>query len=405
MKRVKVIRIITRLNVGGPAIHALLLSRWLDPGDFENILVTGEVGENEGDMGYLAEESGQKPIVIPTLGREISIADDIVSFFRILSLIWREKPDIIHTHLAKAGTLGRIAGAVVKFILIFRDKKIKIFHTYHGHVFYGYFGPVKTRVFMYIERALSLVCEKVVVISPLQREDIVNRYRIAPKRKVVVIPLGFDFSSVMRTRDGGRIFRRDSGCTDNERLVGIVGRLTPIKNHRLFLSAAARYLSSGGVPPARFVVVGDGELRQELSAYARELGIGGRVSFTGWRRDMGEVYAGLDVLVLTSNNEGTPVTVIEAMAVGRPVVATAVGGVPDLLGEGAGALPKVCERGILVAPYDKAGIAWGLGLLFSDEAAAQGIVRNARTFACAAYDKGRLVKDIRSLYLSTLVTV
>jgi glycosyltransferase involved in cell wall biosynthesis len=402
VKKIKVMRIITRLNVGGPAIHALLLTRWLDPDVFENILVVGGVGKNEGDMGYLADELGVKPVVVPTLGREIGIADDIVSFLRILSLIRRERPDIIHTHLAKAGALGRVAGALVKFVLIFSREKTKIFHTYHGHIFHGYFGPAKTRVFICIERVLSLVCEKVIVISALQREDIVERYRVVGDKKAVVIPLGFDFSPVLRPRDGGRIFRKDAGCVGDERLVGIIGRLTAIKNHRLFLAAAAAYLSDESMAPARFAVVGDGELRDELEARARELGIADRVSFMGWRRDMGEVYAGLDAVVLTSDNEGTPVTVIEAMAVGKPVVTTAVGGVPDLLGRGAGPLPRICERGIMVAPSDDKGVAWGLGRLFADDRTTERIVRDARAFAHETFGKDRLVRDIGSLYLSAL---
>ncbi len=402
VKKIKVMRIITRLNVGGPAIHALLLTRWLDPGVFENILVTGVVGDDEGDMGYLARELGVRPVSISTLGREITVFGDIVSFCRLLVLMFREQPDIIHTHLAKAGTLGRIAGALLKFALIFRNKKIKIFHTYHGHIFYGYFGPVKTRVFTYIERALSYVCERVVVISPLQKEDIVDTYRVVPEKKVVVIRLGFDFSFIENAPDGGRIFRRDAGCLDGEKLVGIVGRLTAIKNHRLFLSAAAQVLADRNCSHVRFAVVGDGELGEELSDFARELGIADRVSFMGWRRDMGEVYAGLDALALTSDNEGTPVTIIEAMATGKPVVATAVGGVPDLLGGPRTDLPRVCPRGIMAAPSDAEGVAWGLERLLLDHETAEKIVRDARAFAYETYDRGRLIKDIRFLYLDAL---
>jgi glycosyltransferase involved in cell wall biosynthesis len=402
VKKIKVMRVITRLNIGGPSIHAVLLTRGLDPDVFETVLVTGQLGKDEGDMGYLAEEVGIRPIIIPTLGREINIASDVVSFVRILRLIIAERPDIIHTHLAKAGTLGRIAGGLVKFVLIFCNKKIKIFHTYHGHYFYGYFGPAKTRVFIYIERALALVCQKIIIISRRLKDDIVRTYRIIPEKKAAVIPLGFDFDTFTTNGSGPRRFRREIGVGPGEKLVGIVGRLTTIKNHDLFLEAAARCLADDTMPPVRFVVVGDGELRSELELKARELKIARRVTFTGWRRDMDEVYAGLDALMITSINEGTPVTIIEAMALGIPVVATAVGGIPDLIGGEPEGLPKTCERGIMVASGDAAGLVEGLRLILTDNDMTESIVHRAREFARSRYDVKRLIKDIESLYLSVL---
>lgn len=402
VRKIKVMRIVTRLNVGGPSIHVVLLTHGLDPDVFETLLVTGQLSKDEGDMGYLAGEAGIRPIVIPTLGREISIADDVVSFVRIFRLILTERPDVIHTHLAKAGTLGRAAGILAKFVLIFSGRKIKIFHTYHGHYFYGYFGPVKTRVFIYIERTLALVCQKVIIISRLLKDDIVKTYRIIPENKAVVIPLGFDFDKLSTNGSGGKRFRQEVGVSPDEKLIGIVGRLTAIKDHYLFLETAARCLADDTMPPMRFAVVGDGELRRVLERRAGDLGIAQRVTFTGWRRDMGEVYAGLDALMLTSVNEGTPVTIIEAMASGIPVVSTAVGGIPDLLGGDTKGLPKACERGIMVAPGDDAGLAGGLKLILTDRAAAAPIVRRAREFARRLYDGKRLIKDIESLYLSAL---
>lgn len=400
--RIKVMRIITRLNVGGPSIHAVLLARGLDPKVFDSILVTGQLGKDEGSMGYLAEEAGIAPVVIPSLGREINPIDDIVSFVKIFRLIIAERPDIIHTHLAKAGTLGRIAGALVKIVLIFCNKKIKIFHTYHGHYFYGYFGPVKTRVFLRIERALAMVCRNVIIISRRLKDDIVTTYRVVPERKAVLIPLGFDFGTITGNATGPTRFRQQVGARPDERLVGIVGRLTPIKNHGLFLAAAARLCADGTAPALRFVVVGDGELRGELEHKASELGIGHRVFFTGWRRNMAEVYAGLDALMLTSINEGTPVTIIEAMAVGIPVVATAVGGIPDLMGGDTRGLAKVCPRGVMAACSDDAGLAWGLKLLLTDDDTAAAIVRRAREFVLREYDAKRLIRDIESLYRNAL---
>ena len=430
IKKLKVLRIITRLNVGGPSIHAILLTKYLDPERFDCTLATGDVGEHEGDMSYYAESLDIRPIRIPGLGREISLFDDFRAFFRLVSLIISLKPDVIHTHLGKAGTLGRGAGMLAKFVLIFTGKKIKIFHTLHGHFFYGYFGPVKTRVFIHIERMLARICTALVVISPRQKQDIIQTYRIVPERKVRLIPLGFDFTKVLTAPEDGRDVRRDAGADKGCLLLGIIGRLTGIKNHRLFLEGVSRYCDQSTAPPLRCVVVGDGELREELEAYARDLGIDDTIRFVGWRRDMGEIYRGLDILVLTSDNEGTPVTVIEAMAAGVPVVSTAVGGVPDLLGidetgkgqngggimiggegvmrgdETAGAggtvgedsSVRVASRGILISPKDPEALARALGILIEDEVLRQSLSTKAREYVLTMYDKDRLVKDVASLY-------
>ncbi|MBN1571743.1 MAG: glycosyltransferase [Deltaproteobacteria bacterium] len=406
MKRIKVLRIITRLNVGGPAIHAVLLTKYLDPERFESVLVTGEVGENEGDMGYLAEGYGVEPIFIPGLGREISMFEDIGAFFRLLSLILREEPDIIHTHLGKAGTLGRLAGALSKFVLIFKGETIKMFHTFHGHFFYGYFGPVMTRVFKYIEKTLALFCDRLIVLNESQKEDITRKYGVVPERKIEIVPLGFDFKFIEDSRGSGGRLREDAGLKKGEKLVGIVGRLTAIKNHRLFLDGASIYLNGGGSVPARFLVVGDGELKEDLEEYAERLGVEGRVKFTGWVREMGEVYDALDLLVLTSNNEGTPVTVIEAMASGIPVVATAVGGVPELLGGDAkGRMANgidIVERGIIIPPGKGESLARAISIALSEGGPARETVGRARDFARKNFGSERLVKDIENLYIKSL---
>lgn len=406
MRKIKVLRIITRLNVGGPAIHTVLLTRWLNPDLFESVLVAGEVGENEGDMGYLAQEYGVEPIFISGLGREISVFQDIGAFFRLLSLILKEKPDIIHTHLGKAGTLGRLAGAVCKFVLIFKGKKIKIFHTFHGHFFYGYFGPVKTRVFKYIEKVLAVFCDRLIVLSESQKEDIVRKYGVVPERKVEIIPLGFDFKFIEDSEGRGGWLKKEAGLGKGEKLVGIVGRLTAIKNHRLFLNGASIYIKGGGAVPARFLIVGDGELKRELEEYAKRLGIDDRVTFTGWVKDMGEVYDALDLLALTSNNEGTPVTVIEAMASGIPVVATAVGGVPELLGGdykgGIADGVDIAERGLMIPPRDGGCLAKALSIVFSNGDMTRDVVERGKEFAHKNFGRQRLTGDIENLYKNSL---
>lgn len=378
----KILRIITRLNIGGPAIHAILLTQGLG---FKTQLVTGSIGEGEGDMSYLAQEKGVRPILIPELGRNIRWDDDIAAFFKLYRLIKREKPYIIHTHMAKAGTLGRLAGVIAKV-------PIRI-HTFHGHVFQGYFNPLATKLFIIIEKVLARFCQRLVTISPTQYHQLCYDYKIAPRDRFVLIPLGFDLTPFLNSESQAGKLREELGIPPKTYLIGIIGRLTPVKNHRLFFRAAWEVLKRE--PEVKFLVVGGGELLKELNAFVKKLGIEEKVIFLGWRRDMDLIYADLDVVVLTSINEGTPVTLIEAMASAKPVVATRVGGVPDVVKDGV--------TGILVPPEDVIGLTQGILKLLEDKKLREDLGRAGREFVRERFSKDRLIRDMENLYTTILV--
>jgi glycosyltransferase involved in cell wall biosynthesis len=369
----KIVRIIARLNIGGPAIHTVLTTAGLEPMGFETTLVTGQPGPTEGDMSYFAYEHGVDPMVIEELGRAISPFDDLRAFARLVAFLRRERPDIVHTHTAKAGTLGRLAAIIARV-------PVRV-HTFHGHVFDGYFSPWQTKAFLLIERTLARFTDRILTLSDGQRRDLSGRYQIASEDRIDVVPLGLDLEPLAHCDAKAGQLRRELG-TDAP-LVGIVGRMVPIKNHELFFRAAAL------VPNAHFVVVGGGEREAELRALVSELRLDDRTHFIGWRRDLDVIYADLDVVALTSKNEGTPVALIEAMAAGVPVVATAVGGVPDLLRNG--------QRGELVgAPFEPHSVAAAVGRALQPAA----VERAAALRAQIVEDFGasRLCRDLEVLY-------
>jgi len=381
VRRLRVLRVITRLNVGGPAIQAVLLSTGLDPERFECVLIAGTESASEGSMIDLGR-LGAPPALrrIPSLGREISPLDDLRALGALIALMREFKPDIVHTHLAKAGTLGRLAARISGVPVVV--------HTYHGTVFRGYFGSLRSRLFLEIERALARVTTRLVAITAGQKRDLIA-LRIGNERQVVEIPLGLELGPFIDppSRDEARALL---GLTSDEPVVAIVARLVPIKDVGLFLQAFAR------LPPATIgIVVGDGEERANLEAQAAALGIASRCRFLGWQRDVRSIYAAADVVVLTSRNEGSPVSIIEAMAAGRPVVCTDVGGVADVVTDGV--------SGLLVAHGEVDALADAIGGLLADPKLRQELGMEARRAVYPRYDVSRLVIDIASLYAS-LVT-
>lgn len=352
-------------------------------------------------MAYLAKDMGVSPVLIPDLGREISPMRDLKVYSALMGIIRDFRPHIIHTHTAKAGTLGRLAGLSRN---IGRPApKIRMVHTFHGHVFHSYFNKIKTAVFIQIERALSRATDRVIVISRRQKEEICGRYRIAQEDKVSVVPLGLDLSSCMAPRQEGNSLRKRylSDVPESGILVGIVGRLTPVKNHRMLLDAMAYLKRAGKLHRFKFLVVGDGELRMELEKYAEEIGVRGQVCFTGWIRDVASVYKALDVLVLTSLNEGTPVSLIEGMASGIPVIATDVGGVRDLMGvidNESGQGYKEAQHGFLVSSGDSEAMGKILIDFLQNPQRQQILAQRARDFVLKQYSLDRLVRDLDGLY-------
>ncbi len=373
---IRIMRIIARLNIGGPAIHVTLLTERLSPPDFESLLVCGTIGPGEGDMTYLARERGIAPVIIPALGRELSPLRDIRTLITLWRLMRRFRPDVVHTHTAKAGFVGRLAAWLARV-------PVRV-HTYHGHVLQGYFGPAKTRLFLALERFTARLSDRLITISPALREELAVRFRIAPPEKFAVVPLGLELAPFAHMPRRSGHFRAQHNIPPDVPLIGIVGRIVPIKNHALFLQAAA--LVRDRLPAAHFVIVGDGDLRREVEDQVNRLGLRPAVTFTGWVQDLKPVYSDLDALVISSNNEGTPVSLIEALAAGVPVISTAVGGVPDLLRQG--------EWGRLVPPGDALALAEALiGTLDQQESPSE-----IRAQVVATYDIERLCDDLATLY-------
>jgi glycosyltransferase involved in cell wall biosynthesis len=381
---IRVLRAITRLNIGGPAIHAILLTSALDDGAlFSSTLVAGTTAPHEGDMLDFGRAHAVEPILLPALGREISPADDLVALARMVQLVRRLQPDVVHTHMAKAGTVGRIAAHICGVPLIV--------HTYHGHVFHSYFGAAKTRVFLTIERGLGLLTDRIIVVGDGQRAEIAS-FGVASNDKLEPIRLGLELGQFLHAEAARGSLRSELGTDATTPLIGIIARLVPIKAHEVFFQAACRVL--GDEPNARFLVIGDGERRAELEALVDRLGIRHAVTFLGWRRDMVGVYADLDVVALTSLNEGSPVALIEALAAARPVVSTRVGGVAEVVIDGV--------TGLTVPPADPAAMAEGILHLVRDRDLAARLAAAGRRHVYPRYDSSRLVDDVRHLYLREL---
>jgi glycosyltransferase involved in cell wall biosynthesis len=410
----KIVRVIARLNVGGPAKHVIWLTKGLESEGCETLLIAGTVPAGEDDMGYFATEMGVAPIFVPEMSREIS-AKDALTIWKLYKLFRRERPDIIHTHTAKAGTVGRVAGLLYRWItpnaLLLRPRACRFVHTYHGHIFHSYYGPLKTRIFLLIEKMLArLITDRIVVVSEQQRREINGEFRVGRADQFRVIPLGLDTSVFANWKERARSFRDELGLSTDDILVGIVGRLTEIKNHELFLRAAAVFKSqfSQQSPDrsVRFVIIGDGALRHTLERQADSLGLADNVIFTGSRRDVDRVYPALDIVALTSRNEGTPLTLIEAMANARPIISTAVGGVVDLLGASNSHNPDapfwICQRGIGVVHDDPSAFAAALAFFIGNAELRRETGERGLQFVAAHYSKERLLEDIKKLYAELL---
>jgi glycosyltransferase involved in cell wall biosynthesis len=368
------------LNVGGPAIHVVNLTEGLDSERYQSLLVAGSENEAEGSMLDFALSHGVQPTVIPEIVTAFRLAPrDAKALWKLYSLMRKERPHIVHTHTAKAGFLGRIAARLAGVPIVV--------HTFHGHVLHGYYAPAKNELLRRVERSLARVTDRLVTVSEQVKNELVD-YGIAKPGKITVIPLGFDLEPFFNSHTHRGGFRREMGLSAETKLVGIVGRIFPIKNHALFLESAARIFVRE--PAARFVIVGDGVLRATLEKQARELGIIDRVLFTGWRRDLPRIYADLDTLVISSDNEGTPVSAIEAMASSCPVVATHVGGLPDLITDH--------ETGILVPPRDARGMARAVLELFQNPQLARHTARRGMTAARERFALERLIFDMDRLY-------
>jgi glycosyltransferase involved in cell wall biosynthesis len=378
--------VIARLNLGGPAHQASLLSgRRFDPNRYETLLVHGRPAPGEESMAELAEAEGARTIFLPSLRQPVNPWHDARALGALARIVRRFRPHLVHTHTAKAGFLGRQAA------LLAGSPRPVLVHTFHGHVLEGYFGPAKTWMYRGLERRLAKSTDALIGVSEATVNDL-TRLGIAPRERFRVIPLGLDlapFASLEEEVDGGSQSRL--GISNGEVVFTFVGRVVPIKNLELMLRALARARARGA--PAHLVIVGDGEIRPGLERLASELGLASEVTFLGYRRDLPEVLAATDAAIISSDNEGTPVSLIEAGAAARPTVGTEVGGTADVV---------TPESGILVAPGDEAALSAGIERLSGDGELRRRMGQRAREHVLRRYSADRLVSDVDALYRELL---
>jgi glycosyltransferase involved in cell wall biosynthesis len=387
----KVLRIINRLNLGGPTYNAAYLTKYLEP-EFETLLVAGMKDDSEESSEFIVEALGIKPVFISDMKREISFKSDWKAYKQIDKIIKEFKPDIVHTHAAKAGTLGRIAA--------WRNGVPVIVHTFHGHVFHSYFGYLKTTLFKWIERFLSSISTCIIAISDLQKQELCNLHKICSERKTRVVPLGFDLDrfhhSSIEIRSN---FRKKFDLPEDAIAIGIIGRLVPIKNHPMFLKAFAM-LKNQTSHLVKAVIVGDGEDRKALESLCVNLGL--RIStienpqndfdvvFTSWIHEVETALAGCDIIAMTSLNEGTPVSLIEAQAAGKPIVSTAVGGIENVV------LPD--QTALLSASMDVEAFSNNLKKLVESSELRNAFSEMGWSFVSQKFHFKRLATDMAQLY-------
>lgn len=384
MKKIKILRIVTRMSVSGVPLHCTNLAKQLDKERYEHLIIHGSLSDSEGDMSYLIAD--EPNVVIPELIRELSFKHDIKAFFKIVKLIREYKPDIVHTHTAKAGMLGRLAAKLCGVPIII--------HTFHGNVFRGYFSPLKTKFFINIERFLALISTKIIAISKIQKEELLE-FKIAPAKKIEIVKLGFNFSNVIPEPDLKTDFRKRFNLNQDDILVGIIGRVVPIKNHKMFVDIAEKVLKETK-RNIKFLVIGDGEERENIANYITEKQLDSFFIFTGYTRNLKEIYAEIDIVCLTSLNEGTPVAIIEAMANKKLVFSTNVGGIADFIDNN--------QSGFYFDIKDIDGYAHKLiDIINSFDSKDLNIIREkAHNVALNNFSVQRLIEDIDSLYSDLL---
>lgn len=390
-KKIKILRIINRFNLGGPTYNAAYLTKYLSD-DFETLLVGGEKYEEEESSEFILDELGIKPIIIPEMQRSINRKNDTIAYRKIKEIIKEFKPDIVHTHASKAGTLGRLAAKKMDVPVII--------HTFHGHVFHSYFGKTKTKFYKNIERYLAKKSTKIIAISDIQKNELAIDHKICKPEKIEVIPLGFDLSRFKENVEEKRkSFREKYKVLDDEIAIGIIGRLVPIKNHQFFIEVVSNVLKST-TKKVRFFIIGDGEEKQNLKDLCthkkldfvewEEAKKPALITFTSWVKNIDWANAGLDIITLTSLNEGTPVSLIEAQASNKPIVTTNCGGVKNVTKEGETAL--IYE----VSEKQKFGDAL-LGLI-EDEEKRNDMGAKGWGFVEEKFSYRRLVSDVERLY-------
>jgi glycosyltransferase involved in cell wall biosynthesis len=391
----RVLRILNRLIIGGPALNATYLTKYMAP-EYETMLVIGGKDDHEQDASHLTEQLGIQPVVIPEMKRAINPTADRQAYKKMKALIKEFKPDIVHTHAAKSGAIGRLAASSCKVPVIV--------HTFHGHVFHSYFGKLKSQAFINIERYLARKSSGIIAISDIQKTELSDMYKICPSEKINIIPLGLDLDKFRTNQEEKRQrFRAQYDIAEDEIAIGIIGRIVPVKNHSLFVAAAANTLSKTN-KKLRFIIIGDGDSRPQMEQDFKSVGIDyayypedkrhTHAICISWQTNVDEVLAGLDIVALTSHNEGTPVSLIEAQAAMRPLVSTRVGGVADAV------LDK--QSGFITEPGNAIQFAQALHTLVEDEAMRRSFGAIGITHVQKNYSYQRLVNDM-SLYYDKLL--
>ncbi|MEI6123494.1 MAG: glycosyltransferase [Bacteroidota bacterium] len=387
----RVLRIINRFNLGGPTYNASYLTKFLDP-DYKTILIGGQKDKSEENSEFIVRNLGLVPYIVPEMRRQINPYYDQLAYNTIKNLIKEFRPDIVHTHASKAGAIGRRAAYNMKVPVIV--------HTFHGHVFDAYFSGVKSAIYQHLERNLAKKTTKIIALSESQKNDLVNKYKICPDEKVEIIQLGFDLYRFHENRELKRKqFRTDYLIDDNEIAIGIVGRLVPIKNHTLFLETI-KYLKENTHKNIRAFIVGDGEEKSKLMDKCRQLELDfvdttienrkALISFTSWMKNVDYVNAGMDIIALTSLNEGTPVSLIEAQASGTPIVTTNVGGIENIVLQGKTALLSESNH---IEEFGK-----NLLLLTEDDDLRKQFSEKGWVYVKEKFHYTRLVHDMKNLY-------
>ena len=389
----KILRIINRFNLGGPTYNAAYLTRYM-PDNYETLLIGGHHTDSEEDSFHITDQLGIQPITIPEMMRDISLKSDTRAFQKIAKLIDWFQPDIVHTHASKAGALGRLAA--------FRKNVPVVVHTFHGNVFHSYFNKAKTQAYIAIERQLAAQTNAVVAISPLQKKELVDTFKVVDEDKVEVIPLGFDLERFRINQDVKREnFREKFNIQPDELAIGIIGRLVSIKNHSLFLKVAMQTQLKSD-KKLRFIIIGDGDLKASLIKEAKQMQVefergNLNITFTSWIKNIDEAIAGLDIIVMTSKNEGTPVSLIEAQAGSKAVITTDVGGIKDII------LPN--ESGLISPSDDDLLMTKNLLRLIDDSKLREEMGSSGSKFVKNRFTYQRLADDMDVLYQKLMYSI
>lgn len=386
----KVLRIINRFNLGGPTYNVAYLTKYLAP-EYDTLLVGGSNTKDEACSDYIIKKLGIHAITIPEMSREIGY-NDLIAYAKIKNIIKRYKPDIVHTHASKAGYLGRRAAISLKVPVIV--------HTFHGHIFHSYFNKQATSLFKSLEQSLAKKTDAIIAISPIQKDELCNIHKIAPEEKFRIIPLGFDLNRFQENlQEKRKIFRTRYNLKDDDIVISSVGRLVPIKNHPLFIKSIAKVKEKTN-KNVKAMIVGDGSLRNEFVELAHSLNLNVStpektepnpdIIFTSWIEDANIVFAGSEIAALSSFNEGTPVSLIEAQASSIPVISTDVGGVKDIIIEG--------KTGLLCKNDDVDDYAEKLLILIENDKLREEMSLKGWEFVKNKFHYSRLVNDVKLLY-------